>query len=50
MTNFFKSSVLVLIAFLVMQMSVADEPLVEDKERAKINSKASAATNNPGKK
>ena len=32
MTNFFKSMVLVLIAFLVTQISVADEPLIEDKE------------------
>ena len=50
MTNFFKSMVLVLIAFLVTQISVADEPLVEDKERAVVNSKTLAATNNSGKK
>ena len=50
MTNFFKSMVLVLIAFLVTPISVADESLIEDKERAEVNSKASAATNNSEKK
>ena len=41
---------LVLIALLVAQISVADLPLVEDKERAVVNSKVSAATNNSEKK
>ena len=50
MTNFLKSMVLVLIAFLVTQISVADESLIEDKERAEVNSEASAATNNTEKK
>jgi len=34
MTNSFKSMVLVLIAFLVTEISVADESLIEDKKRA----------------
>ena len=40
----------VLIAFLVMQMSWADERLVEGKEKAVINLKISAAANNAEKK
>ena len=50
MANFYKSMVPALIAFLVTQISWADERLVEGKEKAVINLKTSAATNNPGKK
>ena len=50
MTDFCKVIVSVLIAFLVTQISAADERLVEGKERALVNSKTSDATNNPEKK
>ena len=49
MTDFCKVILSVLIAFLVPQISAADEPLVEDKERALVNSKTSDATSNPEK-
>ena len=50
MTDFCKVIVSVLIAFLVTQISAADERLVEGKEKALVNSKTSDATNNPEKK
>ena len=50
MTDLCKAIVFVLNAFLVMQMSWADERVVEGKEKAVINLKTSAATNNPEKK
>ena len=50
MANFCKFIVPVLIAFLVTQISWADERLAEGKEKAVINSKTSAATSNPEKK
>ena len=50
MANFCKSMVPALIAFLVTQISWADEPLVEGKEKAVLNLKISAATTNPEKK
>ena len=50
MANFCKFIVPALIAFLVAQISWADERLAEGKEKAVINSKTSAATSNPEKK
>ena len=50
MTDFRKVIVSVLIAFLVTQISAADERLVEGKERALVNSKTFDATSNPEKK
>ena len=50
MVNFCKFIAPALIAFLVTQISWADELLVEGKEKAVINLKTSAATNNPEKK
>ena len=50
MTDFRKVIVSVLIAFLVTQISSADERLVEGKERALVNSKTSDETSNPEKK
>ena len=50
MANFCKFIVPALIAFLVTQISLADERLAEGKEKAVINSKTSAATSNPEKK
>ena len=50
MANFCKSMVPALIAFLVTQISWADERLVEGKEKAAIKLKTSSATNNPEKK
>ena len=50
MPNFCKFTVPALIAFLVTQISWADERLVEGKEKAVINLKTSAATNNAEKK
>ena len=50
MTDFRKVIVSVLIAFLVTQISSADERLVEGKERALVNSKTSDPTSNPEKK
>ncbi len=50
MKDLCKAIVSLLIAFLVMQMSWADERLVEGKEKAVINLKTSAATNNAEKK
>ena len=49
MKDLCKAIVSVLIAFLVMQMSWADERLVEGKEKAVLNLKTSATTNNPEK-
>ena len=49
MANFCKSMVPALIAFLVTQISWADERLVEGKEKAVLNLKTSATTNNPEK-
>ena len=50
MANFCKFIVSALIAFLVAQISWAEERLAEGKEKAVINSKTSAATSNPEKK
>ena len=50
MVDFCKFIVPAIIAFLVMQISWADERLAEGKEKAAINLKASSATNNPEKK
>ena len=50
MANFCKSKVPVLIAFLVTQISWADERLVEGKEKAVLYSKTSGATTDPAKK
>ena len=50
MANFCKFIVPALIAFLVTQISWADERLAEGKEKAVINSKTSATTSNPEKK
>ena len=50
MANFCKSMAPALIAFLVTQISWADERLVEGKEKAVVNLKTSAATTNPAKK
>ena len=50
MANFRKSMVPALIAFLVMQISWADERLVEGKEKVVLNVKTLAATTNPAKK
>ena len=50
MVDFRKFIVPAIIAFLVMQISWADERLVEGKEKAAINLKTSSATNNPEKK
>ena len=50
MVNFCKFIAPALIAFLVTQISWADELLVEGKEKAVINLKTSAATNSPEKK
>ena len=50
MVNFCKFIAPALIAFLVTQISWADELLVEGKEKAVINLKTSAATNNAEKK
>ena len=50
MPNFCKFIVTALIAFLVTQISWADGRLVEGKEKAVINLKTSAATNNAEKK
>ena len=50
MVNFCKFIAPALIAFLVTQISWADELLVEGKEKAVINLKTSAATNNAAKK
>ena len=50
MANFCKFIVPALIAFLVTQISWADERLAEGKEKAVLNSKTSAATSNPEKK
>ena len=50
MANFHKFIVSVLIAVLVMQISRADERVVEGREKAAINLKTSAATNNAAKK
>ena len=49
MANFCKSMVPALIAFLVTQISWADERLVEGKEKVVLNLKTSAATNSPEK-
>ena len=49
MANFYKSMVPALIAFLVAQISWADERLVGGKEKAVINLKTSAATTSPAK-
>jgi hypothetical protein len=48
--NFYKFIVPALIAVLVTQVSRADERLVEGTEKAVINLKTSAATNNSAKK
>jgi hypothetical protein len=48
--NFYKFIVPALIAVLVTQVSRADERLVEGTEKAVINLKTSAATNNAEKK
>ena len=50
MANICKFIVPALIAFLVTQISWADERLAEGKEKAVLNSKTSAATSNPEKK
>ena len=50
MVDFCKFIVPAIIAFLVMQISWADERLVEGKEKAVLNLKTSATTNNPEKK
>ena len=50
MTGLCKFIVRALIAFLVSQISVADERLVEGEEKAVVNLKTSAATSNPEKK
>ena len=50
MTKFCRSMVPALIAFIVTQISWADERLVEGKEKAVLNLKTSATTNNPEKK
>ena len=50
MANFCKYMVPALIAFLITQISWADELLVEGKEKAVLNLKTSAATTNPPKK
>ena len=50
MANFCKFIVPALIAFLVTQISWADERLAEGKEKAAITLKTSSATNNPEKK
>ena len=50
MANFCNFIVPAIIAFLVMQISWADERLVEGKEKAVLNLKTSAATTNPAKK
>ena len=50
MANFCKFIVPALIAVLVTQVSRADERLVEGTEKAVINLKTSAATNNSAKK
>ena len=50
MANFCKSMGPALIAFLVTQISWADERSFEGKDRAVINLKTSAATNNSEKK
>ena len=50
MANFYKFIVPALIAVLFTQISWADERLVEGKEKAVINLKTSAATNNSAKK
>ena len=49
MANFYKFMVPALIAFLVTQISWADERLVGGKEKAVINLKTSAATTSPAK-
>ena len=49
MANFYKAMVPALIAFLVTQISWADERLVGGKEKAVINLKTSAATTSPAK-
>ena len=50
MAIFYKFIVPVLIAFLVTQISWADERLVEGKEKAMISLKTSAGANNAEKK
>ena len=50
MANFYKFIVPAIIAVQVTQISRADERLVEGKEKAVINLKTSAATNNAAKK
>ena len=50
MANFCKFIVPAIIAFLVTQISRADERVVEGKEKSAINLKTSAATNNAVKK
>ena len=50
MANFCKYMVPALIAFLITQISWADELLVEGKEKVVLNLKTSAATTNPAKK
>ena len=50
MTGLCKFIVRALIAFLVSQISVADERLVQAEGKAVVNSKTSAATSNPEKK
>ena len=50
MANFCKFIVPALIAFLVTQISWADERLADGKEKAVINLKTPAATNDPDKK
>ena len=50
MVDFCKFIVPAIIAFLVTQISWADERLVEGKEKAVLNLKTSATTNNPEKK
>ena len=49
MANFCKYMVPALIAFLITQISWADERLVEGKEKAVLNLKTSAATTSPAK-
>ena len=49
MANFRKSMVPALIAVLFTQISLADEGLVEGKEKAVVNLKTSAATTNSEK-
>ncbi len=50
MANICKFIVPALIAFLVTQISWADERLAEGKKKAVLNSKTSAATSTPEKK